>query len=179
MHPRTKELLDHLDRHHATLHEALDSVPVERREIAPAEGAWSVANVLEHVGMVNASVARLLHKKLAAAREAGLASDPDTSSVLEEFDMKPLLNRDMKISAPEIVRPSCAMDAETASRRVDESHAALRTVLTDFDGLALGTVYHTHPVFGTRNFYEWFAITGGHTARHAAQIREIGERVSG
>src|SRR6185437_5816022 len=99
MHPRTRELLDHLDTHHASLHEALESVRPDRREIAPADGAWSVANVLEHVGMVNASVARLLQKKLAAALEAGLASEPDTSSVLERFDMTPLLNRDVKISA--------------------------------------------------------------------------------
>jgi hypothetical protein len=178
MHPRTTELLEHLDRHYLSLQDAVVSVPPTRREIAPGDGEWSVANVLEHVALVNSNIARLLQKKLSEAKAAGLARDPESTSVLEHFDMRPLLNRQVKVSSPEFVRPTCAVDARLALEQANDSHAALRSVLTNFDGLALGTVSHAHPIFGTRNFYEWFAITGGHTDRHAAQIREIGQRLN-
>ena len=178
MHPRTLELLQHLDRHHASLRQAVDSVPPERREIAPAQGEWSVANVLEHVAMVNTAVARTLGQKLASARAGGLAAETDSSPLAPGFDIRPLLNRNVKITAAEFVRPTCTVDAGTALQRADESHRILRGVLTIFDGLALGQVSHPHPVFGNRNVYEWFLTIGGHTARHAAQVREIGSRLA-
>lgn len=153
-------------------------MPTERREIAPARDEWSVANVLEHVAIVNTAVAHTLGQKLALARADGLSAETDSTPLVAGFDMRPLLNRNVKIMAAEFARPTCTVDADTALQRADESHHTLRGVLTTFDGLALARVSHPHPVFGSRNVYEWFLTIGGHTARHAAQIREIGSRLA-
>jgi hypothetical protein len=45
------------------------------------------------------------------------------------------------------------------------------------DGLALGQVSFSHPALGTLNVYQWLLFAAGHHARHAAQIREIGQQL--
>jgi len=113
VHPRTKELLDHLADHRAELRRAVDAVPVERRELRPAPDRWSAAEVLEHLAIVERRVAD------------GFASQ-------------------------------------------------VRAALLNADGLARGTITAPHPALGEANLYQRIAFVGGHEARHAAQIREIG-----
>jgi hypothetical protein len=38
----------------------------------------------------------------------------------------------------------------------------VRETLRSADGLALGTITHPHPFFGTLSLYEWFALIGSH-----------------
>jgi hypothetical protein len=45
------------------------------------------------------------------------------------------------------------------------------------DGLALGEVSFAHPALGPLNVYQWLLFAAGHHARHAAQIREIGQQL--
>src|SRR6266576_792173 len=49
MHPRTEELLQHLDKQHERLRRAVEDVPPERRETKPHPERRSVAEVLEHL----------------------------------------------------------------------------------------------------------------------------------
>ena len=64
MHPRTEELLTHLEETRAALHAAVDAVPSSLRETRPAADRWSVAEVLEHLGRVEEQITRLLTAKL-------------------------------------------------------------------------------------------------------------------
>lgn len=53
----------------------------------------------------------------------------------------------------------------------------VREALRAGDGLALGTRFLPHRVFGQMPLYYFFAFVGAHEARHAAQIREISEQL--
>ena len=60
LHPRILELIEYLDEHRRHLHEAVASVPPPLRERKPGPDRWSVAEVVEHVSMVEQRVAALL-----------------------------------------------------------------------------------------------------------------------
>jgi hypothetical protein len=175
MHPRTEELLNHLEVNRAALHAAVNTVPSSLRQTRPATDRWSVAEVLEHLGRVEEQITRLLAAKLAEARLTGaLVPEPESGPIAGSLrDL--LLDRRRRITAGDRVLPKGEMDVATALTTLDTTRAKLRELLVSYDGLSLGAVSHAHPALGTLDGYQWFAFIGTHEARHALQIREIGE----
>ncbi len=154
------------------LEDAVRVVPAERRDERPAPDRWSVAEVLEHLSRVNRGITRLLETRIAAAREAGLGQDPDTTSILWTLDVASVLDRRERIEAPERVRPAEKLTAEAAWQALEHADAALVAGVLAADGLALGTLVHPHPSLGPLNLYQWLAFAAAHEFRHAAQIRQ-------
>ena len=180
MHPRTEDILNHLEESRATLHDAVDAVPSSLRESRPTQDRWSVAEVLEHLTRVEEGLTRLLAAKLAEARTTGtLGPEEATSRVTDSIDHGLLLDRRRRITANERVLPRGEMDSATALARLDKTRANLRELVVAHDGLTLGVVSFPHPVLGVIDGYQWFVFIGTHEARHAAQIREIGAVLGG
>src|SRR5262245_30431639 len=178
MHPRIEELMDHLDRRRIEVRSALEAVPLDRHQVQP-DGAWSVVNVLEHLAMVEGGVASLFRKRIDDARTTGLGAEIETSSVLDQPIFGNILDRRRKIRGADAVRQVSGIDTESAWRNLEQTRSQLREVVMSADGLALGELTHPHRVFGPLNFYQWLVFIVDHEGRHAAQIREIGERVGG
>jgi DinB family protein len=179
MHPRTEELLNHLERNRAALHSAVDAVPLSLRETRPAADRWSVAEVLEHLGRVEEQLTRLLAAKLAQARLTGALGPERESGPVTDSLGAHALDRRRRITAGDRVLPQGAMDVATALATLDKTRANLRELIVAHDGLSLGTVNHPHPAFGVLDGYQWVTFIGTHEARHAAQIREVGQAVGG
>jgi hypothetical protein len=177
-HPRLQELLDHLDRHRAELRAAVETIPASVREQRPAPDRWSVAEVIEHLAIVETRSADRLLAKLTEARAQGIGRESETSPILPTIDSTALLNRSRKVSAPEVLHPS-GLTAEAALAALEESRRRFRAALDAADGLALGTLMMKHPALGEMTLYQWIGALGGHEARHAAQIREIAEVLPG
>jgi hypothetical protein len=178
MHPRIAELVQDLDAQHEKLREAVESVPPERRDKPPAPERWSVAGVLEHLALLEARVATLFRTRVAEARAAGLKAETETSSILATFDLNIMLDRGQRIVAPDVLSPKPDTDPEVAWQALEVAWKDFRQAVIEADGLALGEVMHPHRVFGPLTMYQWIAFTGAHEARHALQIREIGEEVA-
>src|SRR6266850_7286303 len=172
MHPRTQELLEYLDAQRAALRAAFDAVPPDVRNRPPAPGRWSVAAVIEHLAIVDGRIAKLIAKRVAEAREAGIGPETSTDPILPAIDTARVLNRATRVAAPEMVRPTGLVDADAAWAALERSTAAVRQAMAEADGLALCDVMHPHPLFGPLSLYYWIAFVGAHEARHAAQIRE-------
>jgi hypothetical protein len=172
VHPRIHEIVTCLDQELAGLRAAVAMVPEHRRNERPGPGRWSVAEVLEHLAMVEKSVMKACARQLTAAREAGLGAETQTSSILSMLPPARVANRETVIAAPDRLRPT-GMDASAAWTDIENT----RTLFSDFvrtcDGLALGEVSFPHPALGPLNLYQWLLFAAGHHARHAAQIREI------
>ena len=180
MHPRTEDILSHLEENRATLPVAVAAVPSSLRETRPAPNRWSVAEVLEHLTRVEEQITRVLAAKLSEARVTGvLGPEEATSRVTDSIDRDLLLDRRRRITAGERVLPRGEMDSATALAGLDTTRANLRELVTSHDGLSLGVISFPHPVLGVIDGYQWFAFIGTHEARHAAQIREIGESLTG
>ena len=181
MHPRLTELLSYIDEQRAELEAAVAEVPSALRAVHPTPDAWSVAQVLDHLAIVEAGVARLVGKRVARAREAGLGPETSIGSVLGSLDHVReggIADSPLKRVAPEIVQPRPDADAEAALVALARSRTELRAQLAAADGLALGEVTATHASLGELNLYQWVLFVGQHERRHARQVREIAARLA-
>ena len=179
MHPRIKELFDYLDIRREELRAAVESVPEEKRELKPAPDRWSVAGVIEHLALLETRLTGLFKKRIAEGRAAGVGLDAETSQVIAPADIALLLDRTRRLVAPETIQPKRETDAVSAWRALEQAREGFRAIILDADGLALNEIVHPHLVFGPMDLYQWIAFVGGHEARHAEQIREIGRQLAG
>ena len=173
MHPRAQELLNHLARARAELAEAVASVPPSARQTRPAADQWSVAEILEHLAIVETRIGAMVAKDVAAAKAAGLARETSESSVLDTVDIAGLKDRRQKRVAGEASLPTGGLTADEAWARLEASRASLEAALRDADGWALETLTQSHPRLGAMNLYQWIGFVGAHESRHAAQIAAI------
>lgn len=179
MHPRVAELVDLLTRNRAGLLASVAAVPAESLERRAAPGVWTVAEVLDHLQLVEAGSARLLARRLQRAREAGLGAETDESSLLANAASRYAGREGIVREAPELVRPREGVDAESALTGLQQSREALLEVVRDGDGLALGEVRANHAAFGELDLYQWLHFIADHEAHHEAQIRRIGAALAG
>jgi hypothetical protein len=179
MHPRIEELIAYLAKHRRDVHEAVASVPPELRERKPAPDRWSVAEVVEHLSMIERGVAALLTMHVTAARANGVGPDPDTSSVVASYaNPDAVVDRTTRITAPKRVEPTGTIDAAAGTRALVQAHVAMVSSLQNANGVCLENLTHTHPVLGSLNMYHWIVALGLHEQRHTAQIREIGQSLA-
>src|SRR3981189_370116 len=99
MHPRTQEILTHLDTCRAALEQAVAEVPTSLHGRRPAAERWSVSEIIEHLGLVEGRIDQLLLTQLDTARAAGLGAERETSPVVPTLDMSGLLDRRRPLTA--------------------------------------------------------------------------------
>jgi hypothetical protein len=179
MHPRTRELLAHLETCHAELDAAVAAVPEARRDQAPAAGRWSVANIVEHLALTAGQVASLLSRGLRQLERDGLRPATDDSPVLPTIDAARLLDRQQKVTAPSTVAPRNALACALAMQTLADSRRALADALRAADGIDVSTIRAPHPALGELGFHGWVAFVGLHERRHTAQVRDTAAQLSG
>ena len=81
MHPRLAPLAADIECQRNALLDAIAGHSATILETSPTAGAWSPAEVLDHIAVVEANVARLLGKRLMRAKEAGLGPETSADSV--------------------------------------------------------------------------------------------------
>src|SRR5262245_42875568 len=171
-HPRVQELFAYLNLRRSALREAVDAAPEPPRSQPPEPGRWSVADVLEHLALVEHRFAATLANRLSEARAEGVAEERETSPIVGTYDQRPALDRTLKREAPEVVRPH-GLDWKNAWSRLEDARRTFLGVFLSGDGLSLGDVAYVHPRLGTLNLYQWGVWMGAHEGRHTEQVREI------
>ena len=178
MHPRIEEVLNYLDAERSTLREAVELVSAELRDQSPGPDRWSVAQVLQHLAIIEKRIAMGMTKWIADARASGLGPEIETSSILNSLPLQLIADRSQPRSAPEEVRPRGDSDATSAWTALEQTRAALRAAILAGDGLALSEVVQAHPVLGPINLYQWALFVGSHETRHTGQVREIAAQMN-
>ena len=166
------EIYEHIDRARARLLAAVEGLSEEQQAFSPAPGRWSVAELVEHLSIVEGNVATLLDKLLGKAGESGAggATPGDFGPVsIEEFVER---SRDARFEAPERIRPTGLPLADSLARLRDSRAAlhALRPRVERADGRALR---FPHPAWGPLDLYQWLLFVGAHEDRHLAQIEAL------
>jgi hypothetical protein len=179
MTSRTEELLQQLEGNRAELRSALDQIPVDLRGQQPAPDRWSTAEVLEHLGILEGNITRLLSGLIAKVRAGEIVAGDPSSPAIATLDPDRLLDRSRRIVTTEAATPTGNIDADTAWQILEGTRQKLSEVLVDADDLLLDDAIFPHRVFGPLNVYQWITFVGYHEGRHAAQIREIGETLAG
>lgn len=170
LHPRIAEIIGELEASMAALRETVNALSSEQLN-APANGEeWSVALILEHLTMTEDGMGRMFSKMLHDVEATG-ARETETSSILGINDEWHIATSDVRIVAPERVRPSLGMSPAESMQRIEASRARLLEVMRRGSGYALSTVSMPHPVFGPFNGYQWALANAQHMQRHIRQIR--------
>jgi hypothetical protein len=167
------DLVDHLNRQREVLRSAVARVPAHQREQKPAPDRWSVAEVLEHLAIVEMRVAGLLSAAVHQAPEQANAASAGAATMAEQ-QLNRLVDRSTRRQTSEAGTPSGQFDAQAAWAMLESARQHLLDVLNAARGRDLSEVRRPHPLLGELNGWEWIAFIGGHDARHAAQIDEVG-----
>jgi hypothetical protein len=170
MHARLAETMSYVEEKRRELIKSFAGVSGDRLCRRPAPEGWSVAEILEHLRMVESSVARLVTKRVGQAREAGLGEEKSTTSVMSSFDRFSATLERAVMQAPATVQPRANIDISEALDGLESSREALRAAVVSATGLSLGEIRHTHPFLGELNLYQWLIFVGQHDGRHKKQI---------
>jgi hypothetical protein len=172
MHPHLEQVFSRLDHSRAQLRAAVDAVAAPARATKPAPDRWSVAEVIEHLSIVE----RLFGDRIVKAiesRGASLESETVESTGLPDPIEARMADRVNKRMAPEIAHPKGALACDDCWAIVESGHHRLRSALASADGKALSQISLDHPFFGSLTIYQWIELIAAHEARHTEQIKEI------
>ena len=166
------EIYEQIDRSRARLLAAVEGLSEEQHGFSPAPERWSVAQLCEHLSIVEGNVAALLGKVLGKAEESGAAAEGDGAFEpvsIEEFVERA---RGVKYEAPERIRPTGLPLADSLARLRDSRAAlhALRPRVERADGRALR---FPHPAWGPLDLYQWLLFVAAHEDRHLSQIEAL------
>jgi hypothetical protein len=171
LHPRLAPLVELLTSTRQQLLEVLETVPSEAAGHRPRPECWSVAQIADHLRLVEAGVGRALGT---LARQVDtLEAETDTSSVLGALDRYQMAEPRHRVRAPGAVTPGDDPDLGSAVAALRESRCRLLDLLHRVNGRALGRLSFPHPALGTLTFYEWLLFLGQHERRHTIQAREV------
>jgi hypothetical protein len=170
MHARLAEAMDYVEEKRKELLESFRGIPEEKLNYRVSEGSWTIAQILDHLRLVEGGVARLVTKRAGQARAAGLREEDSAESIIRSFDPYAARLASAVLQSPEPVRPRVDVSHAEALAGLESSREALRVAAGSANGLALGEIKHTHPILGELDLYQWLIFLGGHEERHKKQI---------
>ena len=171
MHARLAEVMDFVERKREELLQSFAGVSPEPMRRRVSDERWSVAEIIDHLRLVETSVARVIVKRAAEARASGVGEERSTDSVLNTLDHFGIEAASTLMEAPSIVRPRPYADPADAIVGLEESRQALREAAASVSGLALGEIKQIHRALGELDLYQWLVFVGQHEGRHAKQIQ--------
>ena len=170
MHARLAEAMNYVEERRKELLQSFEGIPGDRLCRRPTDESWSVAEILEHLRMVEAGVARLITKRVGQARATGLGEERSTDAVLPTFEQYSAQLDNAVMQAPATVHPRANIDINEAVEGLESSREALRAAAVSANGLSIGEIKHTHAILGELDLYQWLIFVGQHEGRHKRQI---------
>jgi hypothetical protein len=167
--PRIVEVTSALTDAQRDLETLLDGIPSAHHDAPVAEG-WTIAQVIEHLALVEDGSGRVVSRLCKAAEGT---EEADTDPVLPTLAHLGVETPETPLSAPDMVRPAEGVSAQDALARLREARARVVSALLANAGRALATVTHPHPRLGVLNGYQWGLFLALHQRRHMTQIASI------
>lgn len=171
LHPRIDEVLVVLRGAQQELDDLLATVPATLADRVPPGGGWTVAQVVEHLAIVEDGTGRLISKLI---RQADGTTEVDTTPVAASLDRYRVWDASGRpVEAPPLVQPTRAVGLADARGAQATARDRLMAAFVAASGRALGSVTHPHPVVGPLDVYQWGLFVAHHQRRHCTQIRDI------
>jgi DinB superfamily len=140
--------------------------------VRPDGEKWSIADVVEHVSLVETAIGRICAMLLAKAEADGRTGD-NAVKISDNFIGKSDEIARVKVEAPERVHPTGEKTMAESMATIDDNQRLLDEMRPLFDSLDGNEYKFPHPFFGDISAIEWLALVGGHKQRHAKQIEKI------
>ena len=148
--------------------EATKGLSDSQWKFKPAPERWSVAEIIEHIVLVENYLLENVRPQLASSTAPVPDRDPKQ---MDAMILARMPDRSAKFQAPPPIvptgrwTPQLALDRFLADRK--ETVAFLKS-----DADLRGPVV-THPAFGAMDGYEWILAIAAHSERHTKQILEV------
>jgi hypothetical protein len=143
----------------------------EQWKFKAAPDRWSVAEVAEHIAISEETLLKLVSQQIMKSPAA--PEKKEVAKGREEMLRKALVNRGVKVQAPEMLKPTNRwatrdelVKAFNASR--GQTIEYIKTTQED-----LRSHFGPHPVFKDLDAYQWLILIAGHSQRHTLQILEV------
>jgi len=137
---------------------------------------WSIANIVEHLTMVEGGATRICSKLLSKAQEEGKAGN-GTVQISDNFIQKGGEIAVIKVEAPDFVKPVGGKSISESLELLDKNAEALLELRRLFETVEPIDQKFQHPAFGGFSAGEWMTLIGGHEARHIRQIKGLLEKM--
>ena len=145
------------------------SLTDEQTAFLPDGEKWTIAEIVEHIAIVQDGMTKISAKLLTKAQAAGKSSD-GAARLSENFAAKAAEAATLKFEAPDRVRPTGNQTIKESLQKMDESREELEKLRPLFESVECSDYKFPHPFMGDLTAHEWLALIGGHEARHIRQI---------
>jgi hypothetical protein len=164
------ELFEYLDSTRASLLDCARDMNQSFAVIRPRDGEWSAAENLAHLALVEATVAILMEKTIAAAREQGIGPDTSDQSFMSSLDKWRVAEPRTKLEAPARIVPDPGKAVSESIAALEQSRARLKSIILQNAHLDLASIKRPHPVVGELDMYQWGLFVAQHEERHRKQM---------
>lgn len=144
----------------------------EQANLLAEKGDWTVANIVEHIAIVQEGMMRISNKLLTEAKAKGAAAGGE-AKISENFLQKAAEARTAKFEAPERIHPTGKQTIAESFVKLDETRKSLENLRPLFESVECSDFKFPHPFMGDLTAHEWLALVGGHELRHLQQIKKI------
>lgn len=159
------------DKIRAKFLEIVGNISDERANALPDGEKWTIAQIVEHVAIVEEGMSKISYKLLNDAKENGKNWD-GSINLSENFAEAARAATRQKIEAPERVQPSGNASIADSVKKLEENRRKLYELKPLFETVDCSENKFPHPAFGDLTAHEWLALVGGHEFRHLEQIKK-------
>lgn len=166
------EIYEAIDKIRNLLKEKVSGLSDEQANLRENDAGWTVAEIVEHLAILEHGVIQIAGKLAAKAeREGGKFNgifNPPFS-----FAEKAATLGNEKLAAPERIHPQGGITIAESLVKLDENRRVLNELRPRIEAADSSDAKFPHPFFGDLNLYEWLVIVGLHERRHLQQIERI------
>jgi hypothetical protein len=162
-----RPLFDKLHRTRDKFEDAARRVPENDWRTPPREGAWSAAEVVAHVIMV---------ETLMTGAAAKITRKPPLAIPLWRRLHVPVALvawRGLRVESPIPLDTLLLDDREAMLSRLTQQRQRTLSVLQSGGNSDFRKYRVQHPFLGSLHYYDWFRTLAAHDERHTKQLREI------
>ena len=167
------EIFDAIDEMRTRLYTRLDGLTGEQERFRPAPDGWSIAEIVEHLAILEERLSKLFSIMITKAEASGARLSEGSSFRPVSLDEITERSLKEKYTAPEAVRPTGAATIADSLARLRHSREALHALRPRLETLDLTGATYPHPAFGPLDVYQWLALIGLHEGRHLRQIETL------
>lgn len=164
------EIFTSMDETRARLIERVNALGAGEESARRNGEGWSVAEIVEHLSMIEKQIVKLTNLLLAKAE----ANGAQASERFEPVALDEIIERSQreKYQSPETARPSGNVSLQDSLAVMQATRESLRGLRPRLEAANPASVSWPHPVFGALNLYEWLVMIGVHEDRHLRQIED-------
>lgn len=166
------EIFDSMDETRARLRARLERITDAEQSLRPSPDAWSVAEIAEHLAIIEERLSMLFPILLTKAEAGGLQRKE--GQAFQPISVEAMIERSRreKYTAPEPMRPTGKASLADSLSSLERSRQAIKALRPRLEALELTNVTYPHPAFGPLSAYQWLIFLGAHEDRHLRQIEK-------